>query len=78
MLEYRRKEMVCEHMFKLKKNGEPNYRYYCRHPELIENYEKAIVDTTQTWEVHHRLECCFTQKFLQEIKVIRGSENISN
>lgn len=70
--------MVCEHMFKLKKNGEPNYRCYCRHPELIENYEKAIVDTTQTWEVHHRLECCFTQKFLQEIKVIRGSENISN
>lgn len=29
---------------------------YCRHPELIENYEKAIADTTQTWLCHHRLE----------------------
>lgn len=61
--------MVCEQMFKLKKNGEPNYRCYCRHPELIENYDKAAADTTQTWEVHHRLECCFTQKFLKEINL---------
>lgn len=61
--------MVCEHMFKLKKNSEPNYRCYCRHPELIENYEKAIADTTQTWEIHHRLECCFTQKFLKEMNL---------
>lgn len=61
--------MVCEHMFKLKKNGEPNHRCYCRHPELIENYDKAVTDTTQTWEVHHRLECCFTQKFLKEMNL---------
>lgn len=61
--------MVCEYMFKLKKNDEPNYRCYCRHPELIENYEKAIADTTQTWEVHHRLERCFTQKFLKEMNL---------
>lgn len=61
--------MVCEYMLKLKKNDEPNYRCYCRHPELIENYEKAIADTTQTWEVHHRLECCFTQKFLKEMNL---------
>lgn len=61
--------MVCETMFKLKKNGEPDYRCYCRHPELIENYDKAVTDTTQTWEVHHRLECCFTQKFLKEMNL---------
>ena len=61
--------MVCEQMFKLKKNGEPNYKCYCRHPELIENYNKAAADTTQTWEVHHRLECCFTQKFLKEMNL---------
>lgn len=29
---------------------------FCEHPELIENYDKAIADTTQTWHCHHRLE----------------------
>jgi hypothetical protein len=48
--------MVCEQKFKLKKNGEPSYRCYCRHPELIENYDKAVADTTQVYETHHRLE----------------------
>lgn len=61
--------MVCETMFKLKKNGEPDYRCYCRHPELIENYDKAIANNTQMWQVHHRLECCFTQKFLKEMNL---------
>lgn len=28
----------------------------CDTPELIENYDKAIADTTQTWQCHHRLE----------------------
>lgn len=48
--------MVCEQHFRIKKNGKPNSICYCRHPELIENYDKAIADTTQTWEVHHRKE----------------------
>ena len=48
--------MISKHYFRLKKNGEPDYRCYCRHPELIENYDKAVSDTTQTWEVHHRKE----------------------
>lgn len=61
--------MICERQFRLKKNGEPNYECYCRHPELIENYDKAIADTTQTWQVHHRLEYCFTQKFLKEMNL---------
>lgn len=29
---------------------------YCSEPWKIENYDKAIADTTQTWECHHRLE----------------------
>lgn len=29
---------------------------YCSTPELIENYDVAIGDTTQTWDCHHRLE----------------------
>lgn len=61
--------MINKQMFLLKKNGEP-YKYcYCRHPEKIENYDKAEADTTQVWEVHHRLESCFTQKFLKEMNL---------
>ena len=29
---------------------------YCQTPELIENYEQAINDKTQTWECHHKDE----------------------
>lgn len=58
--------MVSKDMFRLKKNGEPNYRCYCRHPELIENYDLAIADTTQVWEVHHRKEELYSQKELKE------------
>ena len=62
--------MINKEIFRLKKNGEPvKNKCYCRYPELIENYDKAIADTTQTWEVHHRLECCFTQKFLKEMNL---------
>ena len=39
--------MICEQ--KLKK-------YCCGDLSKIENYDKAIVDTTQTWQCHHRLE----------------------
>lgn len=61
--------MINERYFRLKKNGEPDYRCYCRCPELIENYNFAIADKTQTWQVHHRLESCFTQKFLKEMNL---------
>lgn len=61
--------MIATQGFRLKKNGEPYWDCYCRHPELIENYDLAIADETQTWEVHHRLECCFTQKFLKEMNL---------
>lgn len=30
--------------------------FCCEDISKIENYDKAIVDTTQTWECHHRLE----------------------
>lgn len=61
--------MICERYFRLKKNGEPYFNCYCRHPELIENYDKAIADTTQVWDCHHRLECCFTQKSMKEMNL---------
>lgn len=58
--------MICERCFRLKKNGEPYCDCFCRHPELIENYEKAIADETRTWEVHHRKEDLYSYKELIE------------
>ena len=29
---------------------------FCSEPSKIENYDKAIADTSQTWDCHHRLE----------------------
>ncbi len=48
--------MISEAAFRLRKDGTPKKGCICRTPELIENYEKAIADKTQTWECHHRLE----------------------
>lgn len=48
--------MLRKHFFRLKKDGTPRKYCICRTPELIENYDKAIADTTQTWQCHHRLE----------------------
>lgn len=31
-------------------------RYCCEDISLIENYDKAVADKTQTWDVHHRAE----------------------
>lgn len=34
---------------------------FCSEPiELVENYDKAIADTTQTWHLHHRWETDFS------------------
>lgn len=48
--------MINEQKFKLKKDRTPCKYCFCRTPELIENYEKAVNDTTQVWQCHHRLE----------------------
>lgn len=61
--------MISKKYFRLKKNGKPYSDCFCRNPEKIENYELAIADTSQTWDCHHRLECCFTQKFLKEMNL---------
>lgn len=58
--------MISKKRFKLQKNGEPNCDCYCRHPELIENYDKAVADTTQVWDVHHRKEEFYSYKELIE------------
>lgn len=58
--------MINKTRFRLKKNGEPNSECFCRYPELIENYDKAIADTTQVWHCHHRKEELYSQKELKE------------
>lgn len=58
--------MISKRRFLLKKNGEPYSDCYCRHPEFIENYDKAIADDTQIWDVHHRKEEFYSLKELKE------------
>lgn len=48
--------MICKQVFSTKKDGTAYCNCYCRHPELIENYDKAITDTENIWPCHHRLE----------------------
>lgn len=40
--------------------GERSNKYCCEDISLIENYEKAKNDTTQTYHCHHRLETHFS------------------
>ena len=41
---------------------------FCREDiSLIENYDKAIADKTQTWHCHHRRETIFSRKDLIDI-----------
>lgn len=43
-------------------------KQYCSEDiSLIENYELAIADTTQTWEIHHRRGTIYSSKDLKEI-----------
>lgn len=58
--------MISEVMFLLKKNDEPYKSCYCRHPELIENYDLAISDKTQIWHCHHKREELHSRKELIE------------
>ena len=45
-----------------------NAKIYCKDDiSLIENYDKAIADDTQTWECHHRRETIYSAKELIEI-----------
>ena len=48
--------------------NEKNVKSYCKEDiSLIENYDKAVSDTTQLWHCHHRRETIFSRKDLIEI-----------
>ena len=42
-------------------------KYCCEDLSLIENYELAVNDHTQMWEIHHRRETIYSRKDLKEI-----------
>ena len=45
-----------------------NVKKFCRDDiSLIENYDKAIADTTRVWDCHHRRETVLSRKDLIEI-----------
>lgn len=59
--------MISKQHFRITKDGK-SYKYsFCTKPELIENYDKAIADTTQTWICHHRNEQYYTAKELKDL-----------
>lgn len=41
---------------------------FCKDFEKIENYDKAIADTTQTWVCHHRMELIDTGAIVNSSK----------
>ena len=49
--------------------NENHAKSFCREDlSLIENYDKAIADTTQTWHCHHRRESIYSKNDLIEIR----------
>lgn len=60
--------MICNYHFRVnQKTGLACAATFCTKPELIENYEKAINDTTQTWVCHHRLETHNSDGILRQV-----------
>lgn len=51
--------MINKQVFRMKKNGEPDGKCFCRTPETIENYDKAI-SSNKKYDCHHRLETHFS------------------
>ena len=48
--------------------SEESAKSYCKDDiSLIENYDKAVSDTTKMWHCHHRRETIFSRKDLIEI-----------
>ena len=48
--------------------SENHAKTFCREDlSLIENYDKAIADTTQVWHCHHRRESIYSKNDLIEI-----------
>lgn len=59
--------MISKHSFRLKKDGSPRTQCFCTHPELIENYDKAIADKTCIWKCHHKKEEFYTRPELIDL-----------
>ena len=60
---YARRIMINEHSAK---------KYCCEDISLIENYDKAVADKTQTWQCHHRAEILPCGRFSRSDLVQHG------
>lgn len=49
-------------------NKQSAYKFCKDDISKIENYEKAVSDTTQTWVIHHRLELTLDGEFAHSVK----------
>ena len=47
---------------------------FCKDYTKIENYDKAMADTTQTWYCHHRMEAVYTRAELIKYNLYYGRE----
>lgn len=67
--------MICEFHFRLnKETGEPLKNVtFCKDVTKIENYSKAVLDTTQVWDCHHRRET----HYLKDGEWIRRDEDLT-
>lgn len=59
--------MISEFNFQLKKDGSPKKQCFCAKPELIENYDLAMVDKERTWYCHHKKEEFYTRQELKDL-----------
>lgn len=65
--------MISEKHFRLKKNGEPDCKCFCKDVTRVENYSRAVLDTSQIWECHHRRET----HYLKDGKWVRRDEDLT-
>lgn len=61
--------MINTNVFRVKKDGKLYKQSFCKNPEQIENYTKAMEDP-EMWDCHHRLEISPTGKSFSKKRLI--------
>lgn len=44
---------------------------YCKELEKVENYDIALIDETEMWEIHHRLELTLNGEYAHSIEELK-------
>lgn len=61
--------MINTNVFRVRKDGKLYKQSFCKNPEQIENYTKAMEDS-EMWDCHHRLEISPTGKSFSKKRLI--------